>query len=157
MGGKGCMSTRYWIDPRDKPGLLHAMMQALAGDARISFEGNLSRCIFSDNLKPSADETESLCRQTAVPKQDFVVLPLELDTVKPILDVVLPGRRYLDDIIHIQIERYGEPQFGSYDNFHRECVVCYVGVETSLLGQLKASGVIRSWRVAPDDQHRWHD
>lgn len=151
------MNTRCWIDPRDKPGLLRAMMRALAGDARISFEGDLSRCVFADNLTASADETEALCRQTVVPKQDFVVLPLELDTVQPILDVVLPGRRYLDDIIHIQIERHGQLQFGSYDNFHRECVVCYAGVETTLLDQLKSSGVIRSWQVAPDDQHRWHD
>ena len=59
------------------------------------------------------------------------------------------ARRYLDDIIHIQIERSGLLQFGSYDNFHRECVVCYTGVETSLLNRHKSSGVIRSWQVVP--------
>lgn len=151
------MTTQYWIDPRDKPGLLRAMMQTLAGDARISFEGNLSRCAFSDTLKPSAHETEALRRATAAPELDFEVLPLEPDSVKPILDVVLPNRRYLDDIVHIQIERHHELQFGSYDNFHRECVVCGTGVETSLLDHLKSSGVIRAWQVAPPDVHRWHD
>lgn len=151
------MSTRYWIDPRDKPGLLRAMMLALAGDAHVSFEGDLSRCIFAESLQPSADETEALQRQTISPRQDFVVLPLPPEAVRPILDVVLPDRRYLDDIIHIQIERDRELEFGSYDNFHRECVVCYAGVDTSLLDRLNSSGVIRSWQVAPPDQHRWHD
>lgn len=153
------MSRRYWIDPRDKPGLLRAMMRELAGDAQISFEGNLSRCIFPADLDPSADETDALRRQTVEPRQDFVVLPLEPGSVAPILDVVLPHRhrQYLKDIIHIQIERGGELQFGAYDNFHRECIVCYSGVDSALLDQLKSSGVIRSWQVAPDDQHRWHD
>lgn len=140
------MSTRYWIDPRDKPGLLRAMMRALAGDAHISFEGDLSRCVFPAPLKSSGDETDVLRRVTFFPKQNFVVLPLEPDFVAAIFDVVLPERRYLDDIIHIQIERHGELQFASYDNFHRECVMCYAEVELHLLEQLKASGVIRSWQ-----------
>ena len=43
-------NDRYWIVPRDKPGLLVAMMHALAGNTRISFEGDLSRCIFPTDL-----------------------------------------------------------------------------------------------------------
>ncbi|MGH7242000.1 MAG: hypothetical protein ACREJD_01105 [Phycisphaerales bacterium] len=153
----GPASTRYWIDPRDKPGLLRETMQFLAGDAHVSFEGNLSRCAFPAPLKPSAHETQALCRSTVSPKLDFAVLSLEPDAIGPILEVILPDWRYLDDIIHIQIERGGKLQFGSYDNFHRECVVCHAGVETSLLDKLKSSGVIRSWQVAPADEHRWHD
>lgn len=150
------MSTSYWIKPRDETALLRAMMQALAGDAHISFEGNLSRCTFADSLEPSGDETEALRRQTFRPELDFVVLPLRPEGVEPILAVVLPERRFQDDIIHIQIERRGELQFGSYDNFHPDCVVCCEGVETSLLDRLKSSGVIQSWEVAPDDQPGGH-
>lgn len=38
------MSEQWFhIVARDKPGLLRAMMRALAGDAYISFEGDLHR------------------------------------------------------------------------------------------------------------------
>lgn len=141
----------YWIVPRDKPGLLVAMMRALAGDAHVSFEGDLSRCKFPEQLRLSGEETDVLRRNTTSPRQDFVVVPLEADTIRPILDVVLPGRRYLVDIIHVQIEQHGDLQFGSYDNFHKDCIVCYSGIPTTLLDQLQASGVIRSW-CRQDDQ-----
>ncbi len=37
----------YLIDARDKPGLLVAFMKEFEGNARITFEGNLSKCDFS--------------------------------------------------------------------------------------------------------------
>ncbi|HLP84257.1 MAG TPA: hypothetical protein VK157_07900 [Phycisphaerales bacterium] len=151
------MHTRYWIDARDKPALLRRMMFATAGDAHISFEGRIASHDFPANLEASTHETSSLKRVCFSPRMDFVVLPLELDTVQPILDVILPNRRYLDDIIHIQIAHADTLRFGAYDNFHRDCVVAYEGVDTNLLEELQASGVIRSWKYAPSDQHRWHD
>jgi hypothetical protein len=96
---------RYWSVARDKPGLLIAMMREFAGDVHISFEGDLSRCPLPPTLRPSSEETPSLRRHTAYPKQDFIVLPLSPNTVRPILDVILPDNRYLDDIIHIPIEK----------------------------------------------------
>src|SRR5262245_19152181 len=116
---------RYWPIARDKPGLLIAMMRLLKGDAHISLEGNLSRCVFPSALNPSFEETDALRRQTIYPKQDFVVLPLPPESIRPILDVILPENRYLKDVYHIQIERCGKLQFGSYDQFHAECIVCF--------------------------------
>lgn len=58
---------RYWIVARDKPGLLIAMMRALAGNASISFEGDLSRCAFPPDLTQTHDETEALVRNTIIP------------------------------------------------------------------------------------------
>jgi len=147
---------RYWIVARDKPGLLTAMMRALAGGAHISFEGNLSRCIFPEMLSPKTDETPSLMRSTSHPRQDFVVLPLEPELVRPILDAVLPDNRFMTDIMHIQIEKAGQLQFGSYDSFHPECIVAFHGVSTELLDQLQNSGVIRSWTEPHEDATRWH-
>jgi hypothetical protein len=109
---------RDWIVVRDKPGLLIAMMRALAGSAHVSFEGDLSRCVFPPELGAEKNETPTLKRHTLVPELDFVVPPLEPHTVQPILGVVLPDRRFMDDIIHIQIEKNGRLEFGSYDNFH---------------------------------------
>jgi hypothetical protein len=148
---------RYWPVARDKPGLLTAMVRHLAGDAHISFEGDLRHCSFPSTLNPSEDEAPALRRAILSPKQDFVVLALTSESVRPILDVVLPDNRYLKDIIHIQIEKEGQLQFGSYDNFHRECIVGFPpGVTPELLEQLKSSGVIRSWSVPHEGARRWH-
>jgi hypothetical protein len=37
------MKKAYWLDPKDKPGLLVNMMKFLAGDARIALEGDLNK------------------------------------------------------------------------------------------------------------------
>jgi hypothetical protein len=148
---------RYWPVARDKPGLLIAMMQHLAGEAHISFEGDLRRCPFSPDLNPSPAESPALRRHTSIPRQDFVVLPLTSDSVRPILDVILPDNRYLEEIIHIQIEQAGHLQFGSYDQFHADCIVGFPpGVTPALLDRLQTSGVIRSWSVPHAGARRWH-
>jgi hypothetical protein len=132
------------------------MMRALAGNAHVSFEGDLSRCAFPPALGPKGGETQALRRQTLAPRQDFVVLPLEEHTVRPILDVVLPDRRFMDDIVHIQIEKNGRLEFGSYDNFRPECIVCFLGVSTDLLDKLRDNGVIRSYATPFKGARRWH-
>jgi len=147
---------RYWLIARDKPGLLTHMMHFLAGDARISFEGDLSRCDFLVSISRDTNEDAILPRCTLSPQQDFIILPLEHDTVRPILDIVLPGNRYKDDIIHIQIEKHRQLQFGSYDQFHRDCIVCFLGVPTKFLDELKQKGIIRSWTAPSEGAVRWH-
>jgi hypothetical protein len=147
---------RYWPVARDKPGLLIAMMRHLAGDAHISLEGDLSRCSFPSSLNPSGEETPALRRNTAYPKQDFVVLPLTPESIAPIFkQVMAAGLKRA--IIHIQIEKAGELQFGSYDNFHHECIVGFPpGVTPEFLNQLQSSGVVRSWSVPHEGARRWH-
>jgi len=139
----------HWLVARDKRGLLTAMMRHLAGDSHISFEGDLSHCDFPPSLLPSAEETAALQRATAFPRLDFVVLPLKDDTVRPILNIVLPKNRFMKDIVHIQIEKEGKLEFGSYDNFHHECIVCFLGVSTDLLQSLQEGGILRSWGALP--------
>lgn len=146
----------YWLVARDKPSLLTHMMRYLAGEARISFEGDLSRCEFPAMLPRSIDEDSILTRQTLSPRQDFIILPLEHDTIRSILDVVLPDNRYMEDIIHIQIEKRGELQFGSYDQFHHDRIVCFLGVPTKFLDELKQPGILRSWTTSHNDTTRWH-
>ena len=147
---------RYWLIARDKPGLLTRMMRFLAGEARISFEGNLSRCKFPLTIASADEEDSILRRQTIEPRQDFVILQLEHDTIRPILDIVLPDNRFMEDIVHIQIEKHGELQFGSYDNFHHECIVCFLGVPTKFLDELAQTGVIKSWTKPFEGAVRWH-
>jgi hypothetical protein len=51
-------------------------------------------------------------------------------------------------IIHVQIERNGALEFGAYDNFRPKCTVTYPRVSATLLDELKAKGVLRSFSVA---------
>ncbi len=152
------MDQSYRLVARDKPGLLVAVMRVLAGGAHISFEGNLSRC--SGLLAVPGvftEETQALRRQTLYPVQEFLVLPLESETIRPILAQVLPRRRLVRDIIHVQIERGARLAFGAYDSFHRDCVVCWPPITPEFLEQLRLRGVLRSWELAADKAHRRND
>jgi len=122
-------------------------MTELAGDSRISLEGDLSRCRFPDDLVVSRDETGVLKRHTLVPRQDFVVLRLSADAVAPIFQQVLSaGLKH--PIIHVQIERAGVMELGAYDNFHAECVVTGPGMSAELLDELKSKSVLRDFKMA---------
>jgi hypothetical protein len=142
-------------------------LEAPAESTPLSPLARLSRsCRRIFNILPSEnrcasqnayDETPALRRQTLAPKQDFVVLPLTPESVRPILDVVLPDNRYIDDIIHIQIEKANQLQFGSYDQFDDRCIVGFPpGVTAELLDELQSSGVIHSWSVPHEGAQRWH-
>src|SRR5262245_43200851 len=108
------------------------------------------------NPQPRRTRDSSTEASTLVPELDFVVLPLEAHTIRPIREFVLYGRRCVDDIVHIQIEKNGRLEFGSYDNFHRECIVCFLGVSPDLLNVLRDKGVIRSWTTPCEGARRWH-
>ncbi|MBI5359375.1 MAG: hypothetical protein HZA48_02200 [Planctomycetes bacterium] len=150
------LQDRYWLVVRDKPGLLTHMMRFLAGEAQISFEGNLSDCGFPATISHITEDASILKRHTLSPRQDFIILPLEHDTIRPILDVVLPDNRYKDNIIHVQIEKRGELRFDSYDQFHHECIVCFLGVPTKFLDDLKQKGILLSWTMPYKGAIRWH-
>jgi len=137
----------HWPDVRDKPGFLHRMMTELAGDARMSLEGNLAQCQFPPDLVATLDETATLKRSTYFPKQDFVVLRLTSDAVDPIFKQVLAAG-LKRAIIHVQIERNGVLELGAYDNFHKECVVTGPGISPLLLDELRRANIVREFSVA---------
>lgn len=140
------MSEQWFhIVARDKPGLLIAMMRELAGEAFISFEGDLHR-IDWNGLNGVEGGKTSLRRQTLTPELDFVVLPLTAETQPQIWAIVSKVDHLSDDgIIHTQIEHEGRLAFGAYDNFHADCVTASDAVSRRLLDDLKSSGVIRSY------------
>jgi hypothetical protein len=142
------VAINHLLNVRDKPAFLTAMLQFLAGNARVSFEGDLSACRFGPELVPSSAETPCLKRATLRPQLDFVVLPLEEQYVQPILMAVLPaGRR----IMHIQVEKSGVLELGAYDNFHADCVVTGSAISVRLLEELKARRILRSFQKAKDN------
>ena len=136
---------RKWIDTRDKTGLLIAMMREFSGDSHISFEGTLEKLELGNIEGASTEETKVLKRQTITPQLDFVVVPLNKNTIQEIWKELSEKDHLLHEgIIHVQIENEGNLVFGGYDNFHRDCVVAYPGVPEKLLKELKLNGVIRA-------------
>ncbi len=141
----------YLIDARDKPGLLVAFMKEFEGNARITFEGNLSKCDFSAFPAAPCEPDGVFQRNTTIPRYDYIVLPLSEETIKPILAQVLPEGRCVHDVIHIQIEKDGELALSACDNFHPECTWAPLSAEP-ILQRLKEKQVIRSYRIWPENE-----
>jgi hypothetical protein len=133
---------------RDKRRFLLAMMEELAGNAHISFEGNLRNLGFGSIPGASEAETTALKRNTLWPKQDFIVLPLDPSMGKSILSAI--GGTVPGSIIHVQIEREGVLEFGAYDNFHPECIYFRSGVRPEFLESMVSQGILKSVQKPPD-------
>lgn len=129
---------------KDKTRLLTEVMRALAGDAYISFEGDLSGMQVCQLPGCLRDETSTLRRNTNWPQQDFIVLPLDSPAVWSILKGI--GGTIPKRILHIQIEKDGHLQFAAYDNFHPGCVVFGTALGTDLLDRLFDAGILRDVR-----------
>jgi hypothetical protein len=141
------MKRTYWLDPRDKPALLIALMRQLAGNAHIAFEGDRKDM---DNMNFSA--IQSVVENLKTPfKHEWnangaaVVLPLNNHTIGPILKQILPEGRFVHEIEAIQIEKDGQIEFIAGDNFHRECVSVGPAVPERLLHDLLDSGILRGY------------
>ena len=128
---------------RDKRRFLAAALAELAGDAQVSFEGDLSMTSLSDVPGASNDETQVLKRGTLWPKQDFVVLPLEVEMVLPIMAAV--GGTVPRGLIHIQVQKEGRLQLGLYDNFDPNCIFLGPGLTPSFIATLQEAGVLTHW------------
>lgn len=127
----------------DKKRLLLVLMEELAGNAHISFEGDLKRLALQHLPDASNDPTEALKRNTLWPKQDFIIVPLEPSMSKNILAAI--GGTVPKSIIHIQIEKNGVLEFGAYDNFHPESIYLGKALDQGIIDSLVAEGIIRSY------------
>jgi hypothetical protein len=140
----------YYLDAKNRPQLLFAMMRELAGDkARISFEGRL---IHTDLMKIEGvafEETELLRRGTIAPKLDFLVLPLTRDSLQAIEKAILSKISFhsTEGIVHVQIERDGTMVFAAYDNFSESCTWVFSNFPAALLDELVARKVLVSYEV----------
>jgi hypothetical protein len=136
----------YWIDPRDKPGLLLAMMRAFVSDSNdsyISFEGELRKLNFA--TLPGASPIGTKAVGFSSPS-DFIIIPLTEQNLRDIWkELVAKDHLVRQGIIHVEITNHGKWVFGGYDNFHRECVKAYSGVSIEFLEKLRAMGLIRGY------------
>jgi hypothetical protein len=133
---------KFW-KVQDKRRLLLAMMEELAGAAHVSFEGDLRGLTLSSIPGASVEPTAALKRNTLWPKQDFVVVPLEPSMERKIIAAIggsVPGA-----IIHIQIEKDGQLQFGAYDNFYPESIYFGGAVNESVIKLLVSQNIMRPY------------
>jgi len=133
------VSTEQW-EVKNKARLLLSMMEALAGNARISLEGDLRGFPLAQIEGAASEETEGLKRSTLWPAQDFVTVPLEPTTIKTVLAAI--GGNVPRRIVHIKIEKNGTVEFAAYDNFQPGCIVFGPAVGPSLLRSLMAEDVL---------------
>ena len=146
---------KYYINTRDKPGLLIAIMREFVGTGEISFEGFLGDTGL--DLLPGAFHSETAAlRHSSLSsdKPNFLVVPLTEDNVSSIRKVITEKEHLgsSSNIRHVQLSVGGKFVFGAYDNFHRDCVVATERIPLKLLDKLSANGVIRSYEIAPDEE-----
>jgi hypothetical protein len=119
---------------------LLAVMKELAGSAHISFEGDLRSLKLHALPGASEEETSVLKRATTRPRQDFVLVPLEASTEGAIIAAI--GGTVPRSVIHIQIEKNGRLEFGTYDTFHPECFFVGSGLTSSFIEGLLSERII---------------
>ena len=127
----------------DKRRFLMGALQHLAGSAFVSFEGDLRGTTLIGAVGASGDETEALKRNTLWPKQDFVVLPLEADTIGTIMAAV--GGTVPRSILHIQVEKEGRLELGLYDNFAPRVMFFGPAVTPQIFDNFLNHGVLPHW------------
>jgi hypothetical protein len=135
------MSSLFKI--RNKRRFLIAAMTELAGSAFVSFEGDLNGTALNRATGASSDETPALKRNTLWPEQDFIILPLETETVRPIMAAI--GATVPRRIVHIQIEKNGRLELGLYDNFSPKGMFFGSAVTPALIESLQNEGVLSPW------------
>lgn len=142
---------RWWLDTRKKPALLWAFLHHFAGKGSVSFEGNLRHLGILELPGAEYDETDLLKRQNGSPPQDFVIVPISVETIASLKrSLNAPGIFNSDGALcHVQVEYRGRIVLGAHDNFHRECIFAQDPVLLSFLNELITAGVIRSYQQAP--------
>jgi hypothetical protein len=129
----------------DKTSFLSAVIKGLLRDSRISFEGDLRTFRLSTIDGASEEETPLLRRNTISPRQDFVTLPLSSSTAGEIMPAI--GGSVSRKILHIQIVKSGNLEFGAYDNFHPGLVQLGATFDEEFIDKLLADGILGTHRL----------
>lgn len=134
--------SRYQVQVLKKVPFLCTIVDEFCNNALISFEGDLQQVDFGNFPSAIFEPTDVLNRNTLQPIQDFVILPLENNTVEEIKRRVIEQIGIKNRILHLQIARQGELVFGAYDNFAKECVWVTDQVSVAKLKTLKEEKIL---------------
>ncbi|MGA2808995.1 MAG: hypothetical protein ABSE87_12745 [Terracidiphilus sp.] len=131
---------QFW-KVRHRNRFLLTIMKELAGNAHISFEGDQKVLGLAAIQGATQVEDSVLKRNTLLPRQEFVSVPLEPSTLSPIFSKI--GGTIPKSVRHILIEKNGQLEFAAYDNFHPECIFFGDAVSNAFLDVLISEGVLK--------------
>jgi hypothetical protein len=131
--------SRMW-KVRHKNRLLLAVMIELAGDAQIAFEGDLRGLHFDELPVISREASGVLKRQTIWPKQDFVVVALQTESVPAVMKAL--GGSIPRSVIHIQIAKSERLEFSACDNFHPHAMFFGEALSDAFLDAMKEKEIL---------------
>jgi hypothetical protein len=136
------------LNTRNKAALLDAMMQSFASaNSCVSFEGHLYNTTLTEIAGASQSESSVLKRATTWPKLDFIILPLNNETISAIKKAIASRVGFGENgIVHVQIQKDEELAFAAYDGFHDDTVVLFSRSADHLLEPLVTSGVLWSYK-----------
>ena len=86
-------------------------------------------------------ENLNLKRNTLLPRQEFVIVPLDSSTISAIFSKI--GGTISKSVLHVQIEKNGRLEFGGYDNFNAECMFFGSAISNAFLDSLVSEGLLR--------------
>ncbi|MBI5927696.1 MAG: hypothetical protein HY862_00190 [Chloroflexi bacterium] len=135
----------YGIDVRKPIEFLTAMTEIFCGGSYISFEGDLSQSSFRSVEGSSTEPRGMMQRNTISPIYDFVVLPLEQDTQKVIIQT-LPRIGLRSRVAHVLIERDNELKMAAYDWFYPYLVAVSGDIDANLLDRMLEAKIIRAYK-----------
>lgn len=139
--------TRWWLDTRDKPGLLWAFLDHFREGSLLVLTGQLEQLRLFD--LPGAERRVRLpeAKQTSWPELDVVVIPITADNAAELKRRLSSPTTFTDPglVVEAEIIGHGERAFLAGDSFHRECVSAMPPTPEPLLKVPVSSGVIRSY------------
>jgi hypothetical protein len=132
---------------RDCQGTLWAFYRQYEGQAVASFEGDLSNLKLEELPGATTQETDTLRRQTIQPELDFIVVPINQETIRE-LKCRLSTHGVLGRhgaVIHTQLAVRNELILIACDNFHDDCTTVSMAVPESFLKRMQSHGLLRTY------------
>lgn len=142
--------TRWWLDTRDKPGLLWAFLNYFREGSLLVLTGQLEQLRLFDLPGAERRVRPPEAKQTSWPELDVVAIPITADNTAELKQRLSSPTTFTDPglVVEAEIIAHGQCVFLAGDSFHRECVSAMPPTPESLLKVLVSSGVIRSYVAA---------
>jgi hypothetical protein len=118
-------------------------------DGKISFEGELGACDWSEVTGVEREPSAAHKRNTMSPVQDFIIVPLSPASVETLKRKIPPHVGLHAKVAHILISRGDKPVFWSYDWFHEGGCGTDDAFDERILPKLREGGVIRGVTEMP--------
>ncbi len=128
---------------------LNRLILHIEGDAVMSMEGDLGRCSFDQLEGYKPEPVPPLKKNTlwSTGRHDFAAIPLNETNRRIVIENILPRVGVRNHVDHIEIAQNGIKIFGSYDNFHPECVWLDSSIGEGILPAMLNERIILSYEL----------